>query len=98
MNQLNRELRHWERIYNTVRPHQALAILDPAAVPAPSFISTKGMKKCHYLLDGYTDLTPKAPRTQNPPTILFLAGVQVARVSFLSTLLLSLSIMRGFSV
>ena len=26
---LNRELRHWERIYNTVRPHQALGYLTP---------------------------------------------------------------------
>jgi len=24
MKKLNRELRHWEKIYNTVRPHQAL--------------------------------------------------------------------------
>jgi transposase InsO family protein len=29
MNQLNRELRSWERIYNTVRPHQALGYLTP---------------------------------------------------------------------
>ena len=29
MNQLNRELRDWERIYNTVRPHQALGYLTP---------------------------------------------------------------------
>lgn len=29
MNQLNRELRHWERIYNTVRPHQSLGYLTP---------------------------------------------------------------------
>jgi putative transposase len=29
MNKLNRELRHWERIYNTVRPHQALGYLTP---------------------------------------------------------------------
>ena len=26
---LNRELRAWERIYNTVRPHQALGYLTP---------------------------------------------------------------------
>jgi transposase InsO family protein len=26
---LNRELRQWERIYNTVRPHQALGYLTP---------------------------------------------------------------------
>jgi transposase InsO family protein len=29
MNKLNRELRHWERIYNTVRPHQAFGYLTP---------------------------------------------------------------------
>lgn len=29
LRQLNRELRHWERIYNTVRPHQALGYLTP---------------------------------------------------------------------
>ena len=29
MKTLNRELRHWETIYNTVRPHQALGYLTP---------------------------------------------------------------------
>jgi putative transposase len=29
MKRLNRELRHWENIYNTVRPHQALGYLTP---------------------------------------------------------------------
>ena len=29
MKKFNRELRHWERIYNTVRPHQALGYLTP---------------------------------------------------------------------
>lgn len=29
LRKLNRELRHWERIYNTVRPHQALGYLTP---------------------------------------------------------------------
>jgi len=29
MNKLNRELRQWERIYNTVRPHQSLGYLTP---------------------------------------------------------------------
>jgi putative transposase len=29
MKKLNRELRHWEKIYNTVRPHQALGYLTP---------------------------------------------------------------------
>ena len=29
LNTLNRELRQWEKIYNTVRPHQALGYLTP---------------------------------------------------------------------
>ena len=29
MKKLNRELRHWEKIYNTVRPHQSLGYLTP---------------------------------------------------------------------
>ena len=29
MTKLNRELRQWERVYNTVRPHQALGYLTP---------------------------------------------------------------------
>ncbi len=29
MKKLNRELRHWEKIYNTIRPHQSLAYLTP---------------------------------------------------------------------
>ncbi len=29
LKKLNRELRAWERTYNTVRPHQALAYLTP---------------------------------------------------------------------
>jgi len=29
MKKLNRELRQWERIYNTLRPHQALGYLTP---------------------------------------------------------------------
>jgi putative transposase len=29
LDQLNRELRAWEKIYNTVRPHQALGYLTP---------------------------------------------------------------------
>lgn len=29
MKKLNRELRQWERIYNTVRPHQVLGYLTP---------------------------------------------------------------------
>jgi transposase InsO family protein len=29
MKKLNRELRQWEKIYNAVRPHQALGYLTP---------------------------------------------------------------------
>jgi transposase InsO family protein len=29
MNKLNRELRRWENIYNTVRRHQSLGYLTP---------------------------------------------------------------------
>ena len=29
MKKLTRELRHWEKIYNTVRPHQSLGYLTP---------------------------------------------------------------------
>ena len=29
MKELKRELRQWEKIYNTVRPHQALGYLPP---------------------------------------------------------------------
>lgn len=29
LKKLNRELRQWERTYNTVRPHQALGYLTP---------------------------------------------------------------------
>jgi len=29
MKTLNRELRQWEKIYNTVRPHQSLGYLTP---------------------------------------------------------------------
>jgi hypothetical protein len=29
MKNLNRELRHWENVYNTVRPHQSLSYLTP---------------------------------------------------------------------
>ncbi len=30
LTKLNRELRDWERTYNTVRPHQALGYLTPS--------------------------------------------------------------------
>ena len=39
MKTLNRELRHWEKIYNTVRPHQALGYLTLVDEPRFSAIS-----------------------------------------------------------
>jgi hypothetical protein len=44
MKKLNRELRPWEKIYNTALPHQAVRLSHPAAVPAAGLISKKGMK------------------------------------------------------
>jgi len=44
MKKLNRELRQWEHIYNTVRPHQSLGYLTPHQFSVPVLISTKGMK------------------------------------------------------
>jgi len=55
MKKLNRELRQWERIYNTVRPHQSLGYLTPQQFPAAGFISEKGMKSVTNLLDEYKD-------------------------------------------
>jgi hypothetical protein len=52
MKKLNRELRQWEKIYNTVRPHQALGYLTPQ-LSAADLISTKGMKSVTHLLDEY---------------------------------------------
>jgi hypothetical protein len=43
MKKLNRELRHWEKIYNTVRPHQALGYLTLQFLQT-ELISTEGMK------------------------------------------------------
>ena len=41
---LNRELQHWEFIYNTVRPHQTLGYLTPK-----QFLDTlnQSPSKCH---------------------------------------------------
>jgi len=36
MKKLNRELRQWEKIYNTVRPHQALGYLTPLQFLQPA--------------------------------------------------------------
>jgi putative transposase len=36
MNKLNRELRQWEKIYNTVRPHQSLGYLTPQQFLLPT--------------------------------------------------------------
>ena len=42
MKDLNRELRQWEKIYNTVRPHQSLGYLTPLQF-LQQLIPTKGM-------------------------------------------------------
>jgi len=57
MKKLNRELRQWEKIYNTVRPHQSLGYLTPQPVPAAGLISKKEMKSVTHLLDEYMSLT-----------------------------------------
>ncbi len=44
--QLNRELLAWERIYNTVRPHQALGYLTPLEFLAQSSSQRKDLL-CH---------------------------------------------------
>ena len=41
MNQLNRELRQWATIYNTVRPHQSLSYLTPQ----PFLLRTSSLRK-----------------------------------------------------
>ena len=43
---LNRDLRAWERIYNTVRPHQALGYLTPLEFLTPN-PSLSQEAKCH---------------------------------------------------
>jgi len=44
--ELNRELESWERIYNTVRPHQALGYLTPQEFLAQSLSPRKELE-CH---------------------------------------------------
>ena len=44
--QLNQELLHWERTYNTVRPHQALGYLTPQQFLARSSSQRKDLE-CH---------------------------------------------------
>ena len=41
MKKLNRELRQWERIYNTVRPHQSLGYLTPQQFLLPGSFQRK---------------------------------------------------------
>lgn len=43
---LNQELRDWERIYNTVRPHQALGYQTPQQFLA-RWSAKRKSKKCH---------------------------------------------------
>ena len=44
--QLNQELRDWERIYNTVRPHQAVGYRTPQEFLAQRASSSQ-LKECH---------------------------------------------------
>jgi transposase InsO family protein len=46
MKKLNRELRQWEHIYNTVRPHQALGYLTPLQFSATTHPNERN-EKCH---------------------------------------------------
>ena len=39
--QVNPQLRRWEHIYNTVRPHQSAPLSHPARIPGALEISTK---------------------------------------------------------
>ena len=43
---LNRQLRHWENVYNRVRPHQALAYLTPLEF-LRQYKRKQGKAKCH---------------------------------------------------
>ena len=54
---LNQELQAWERIYNTVRPHQASATLPPNSSFASGNLS-KRRPSVTNLLDEYIYLTP----------------------------------------
>ena len=56
MNQLNRELREWEKIYNTVRPHGSLGYLTPQQFLLRVSSPMKGMKSVTSLLDEYKHL------------------------------------------
>jgi hypothetical protein len=55
--------RHWERIYNTVRPHQALGYRTPA-----EFLRTSpqlaDLQCVSHVLDEYIDLTERPERAK----------------------------------
>ncbi len=55
---LNRELRKWEQVYSTVRPHQGLGLSHPA-FPAAGCSPTRGVNITN-LLDEYTGLHSQA--------------------------------------
>lgn len=59
MKKLNRKLRQWENIYNTVRPHQSLVYLTPQQFLLRGLFSEKGMKTVTHLL-GASQLTALA--------------------------------------
>jgi hypothetical protein len=56
MKKLNRELRQWERTYNTVRPHQSLGYLTPDQFLLQSSSSERN-ESVTYPLDEYSCLT-----------------------------------------
>jgi len=66
-----RELRDWERISGTVRPHQTLGYLTPLAVPAAGFISMKGMKTVNHPLGEYK-VWPISSGRYILPLVLFI--------------------------
>ena len=53
MKKLNLELRHWEKIYNTVRPHQALGYLTPFSSCGSTHLKERNDSVTH-LLDEYS--------------------------------------------
>ena len=56
---LRDELLEWDRIYNTVRPHQALDYLTPLKFLEQWEENQRKEVACHYVLDEYKYLTSK---------------------------------------
>ncbi len=57
--ELNRDLQAWERVYNTVRPHQALGYRTPEQF-LREFAQTGERVGVTHVLDEYTGLTSLA--------------------------------------